>query len=75
MLVLRREKDESVEISGTGRIRVVVVSIRGKDIQLGFDCDPSITVLRSELLCPLHPSSFVLHPSLPPSLPAPDFSI
>jgi len=49
VLVLSRKQNESVHINGT-EIRVVVVSIRGDKVRLGFDVPGEFSVLRSELL-------------------------
>jgi carbon storage regulator len=54
MLVLTRKNRESVIIGcpGTGNqmMKVTVLEVRGGKVRLGIEADPSIRVLRSELL-------------------------
>jgi carbon storage regulator CsrA len=54
MLVLTRKSRESVIIGRPGKdnqmIKVTVLEVRGGKARLGIEGDPSIRVLRSELL-------------------------
>ena len=54
MLVLTRKNRESVIIGrpGTGNqmLKVTVLEVRGGKVKLGIEADPSIRILRSELL-------------------------
>ena len=54
MLVLTRKNRESVIIGrpGTGNqmMKVTVLEFRGGKVRLGIEADPSIRILRSELL-------------------------
>jgi carbon storage regulator len=50
MLVLTRNRDEEVIIdTGSERIRVCVVDIRGDKIRLGFDAPKHVTIHRLEV--------------------------
>ena len=52
MLVLSRKKDEDVFIqTPEGRTIVIrVVEIIGDKVRLGFNAEPAVTIMRSELL-------------------------
>ncbi len=47
MLVLSRKKDEAIVIDG--RIRIVVVEIRGDKIRLGIEAPREVSVHRAEI--------------------------
>ena len=50
MLVLSRKVDESIIVqTPEGLIKVMVIAIRGDNVQLGFDCNRSISVDREEI--------------------------
>lgn len=54
MLVLSRNQNEEIEIdashiSGSGKIRLVVVEAKAGRVRLGFDADKSIAVNRREV--------------------------
>ena len=49
MLVLARKIDQSVFIDGR-RIKVTVLSVRGDQVRLGFVADPTIRVMREEVI-------------------------
>ena len=48
MLVLSRKKDQSVRI-GDG-IEILVLGVHGNKVRLGFKADPSVKILRTELI-------------------------
>ena len=47
MLVLSRQKDEEIIIDG--KIRVMVVAIRGDKVRIGIDAPKDVTVHRKEI--------------------------
>ena len=47
MLVFSRKVDEGVVFSGPGR--VVVISVKGRVVRLGFDADRSVEIHRDEV--------------------------
>lgn len=47
MLVLTREKDESVMIGDD--VEITVVDVRGNKVRLGFNCPRDISVHRKEI--------------------------
>jgi carbon storage regulator len=52
MLVLSRKHRESVVIGGDGAqrlLKVTVLDIRGTNVKLGFEVDPSVPVHRGEV--------------------------
>lgn len=50
MLVLSREKDESVVITvGSEEVCVSIVDVRGNKVRLGFICSPKVVVDREEV--------------------------
>jgi carbon storage regulator len=53
MLVLTRKSHESVVIGGTDNLhrimKVTVLSIQGRNVQLGFEVDSDVPVHRSEV--------------------------
>lgn len=48
MLVLARKKNEEIVIDG-GRIRIVVVEIRGDKVRLGIEAPEDVSVHRREV--------------------------
>jgi len=48
MLVLSRLPDQSIVINGN--IRIVVVSVSGNKVKLGFEAPPDVKILRSEVI-------------------------
>jgi carbon storage regulator CsrA len=48
MLVLARELNDAVKIDGP--CRVVITKIRGDRVWLGFEAEPSVRIMREELL-------------------------
>lgn len=48
MLILRSKIKESIEITGSGSLRLTVLKIEGKQIKLGFDGDSAMNVKRIE---------------------------
>jgi len=49
MLVLARQKDESIIIGNDGEIEVCIVDIRGDKVRLGINAPRSISVHRKEI--------------------------
>ena len=50
MLVLTRKKNEKIVIVVDGReVVITTVEIRGDKVRLGFEADPDIVILRSEI--------------------------
>lgn len=50
MLVLTRKKNEKIVIVVDGReVVITTVDIRGDRVRLGFEADPDIVILRSEV--------------------------
>jgi len=53
MLVLSRKNQESVVIGGADGLhrmmKVTVLDIQGRNVRLGFEVDPAVPVLRSEV--------------------------
>ena len=53
MLVLSRKRSESVEIGGADGcqrvLKVTVLEIRGGTVELGFEADADVPILRSEV--------------------------
>ena len=53
MLVLSRKNRQSVVVGGTDGfqrlLKVTVLDIRGTNVRLGFEVDPSVPVNRSEV--------------------------
>ena len=47
MLVLARRKGEEVQIGDA--IRIVVVSVKGSQVRLGFDAPPEVAIRRGEI--------------------------
>ena len=51
MLVLSRQRDESVVIEVAGvRFEVQVVDIRGDKVRLGFEAPPAVVIHRAEVM-------------------------
>lgn len=53
MLVLSRKKDEKIIVKIPGvsdLVEITVVGIEQNRIKLGFEADPSVTILRKELI-------------------------
>jgi carbon storage regulator len=55
MLVLNRSVDETIEVGKAGDvlvgpITVTLVRIKGKQVRIGVDADPSISVHRGEVV-------------------------
>ena len=55
MLVLSRQRDESIIIGDN--IVITIVDIRGDKVRLGIEAPKDVTVIRSELLEKLTPST------------------
>ena len=49
MLCLKRELEEKIVIRGNGEIVITVLKVIGKTVQLGFEGDRSVSVLRKEV--------------------------
>jgi carbon storage regulator len=49
MLVLSREKGESIFIGEHGEIKICIVDIRGDKVRLGITADTSIPINREEI--------------------------
>lgn len=48
MLVLRRKPEEQIVIDH-GKVKIIVLSIEGNQVTLGFEADESITINRLEV--------------------------
>ena len=49
MLILKRDKDESVIINGNIKITVMGINSRGQ-VKLGFEAPNNVVIIREELL-------------------------
>lgn len=49
MLVLSRQKDESIVIGESGEIEVTIIDVRGDKVRLGITCPKEIPVHRREI--------------------------
>ena len=50
MLVLGRKESETITIPTGGPMVIKVLEIRNGRVKLGFDADPSINIVRTEVL-------------------------
>ncbi len=48
MLVLTRKRSEEIIIAG--KIRVVVVDVKGDKVRIGIEAPPSVRVMRKEIV-------------------------
>lgn len=46
MLVLTRTKNQKIEITGSGPVRITVVGINSSRVRLGFEAPDGTTILR-----------------------------
>ena len=54
MLVLTRKAPQTIHVGG-GEIRITVVRVRGRKVQIGIDAPPAVDIVRGELLDELDP--------------------